>query len=138
MHARAHIADVHADDAPHEQRVPHRELVAKDAAPVVQHQCDLLARAGLLDDVFERVHQLRQCIAAPRFADVEPRQREADAAVVRAQVRDLRVPQAVGVRPAVHHDDGMIAAAFDENIDAVNLPRVRHCAYYFPVLQETR
>src|SRR5262245_57988557 len=66
MLARAGIADVHADDAFHELGMTHGELIAEEAAPVVQQQDDALARAALLHHVPEHLHQLIERIGPLR------------------------------------------------------------------------
>src|SRR5260221_14603876 len=106
--------------------MPHRELVSECAAPVVQHQDHSLAWAGLLDDILERREHLLQRDRAARLVDVEAWQREAHAAIAVLEEGGLRIPQAVGVGPAVDHDDRFASAALHENVDSVDLQRWAH------------
>ena len=76
----------------------------------------------LTDDVLEDFGQLGDGKRPPWFADVEPRQRETHAAVAAAERFDRRVPQPVGVGPAVDHQHRMAALTFNVDVDAVDGP----------------
>src|SRR5687767_10465180 len=103
--ARARIADVHADHALDELRILHRELIAVEAAPVVQEKRHAFAgtstRRNRADDFDHFVQRIRTSVVGT----LESREREPDAAVARFQRFDLLVPQPVRVGPAVDHDD---------------------------------
>ena len=55
--------------------VAHRELVAEDAAPIVQHEDDLAAGGRALGDVLHDGDRLLERVRAAGLGDVEARQR---------------------------------------------------------------
>ena len=125
--ARAAVADIHADYALDELRVAQGELVAEEAAPVVQEERHAPARAGLLDDAADGAEHLVERVGAPR-AEVEAREREADASVAALQGFGLPVPQGVGIGPAMDHDDRRGTDAFHDHVHAtlmIATPSVR-------------
>jgi hypothetical protein len=101
------------------RRVAQRELVAEEAAPVVQQQSHRTATARALDHAVDQFDDLIERMDAARSARCEARQREADAAVVRLQHGDLRIPQALRIGPAVDQQDRLVTAPVDLDLDAV-------------------
>src|SRR5947207_13084969 len=115
MRARAGIADSDADHALDELRMAHGELVAVEAATVVQQQRHALAWTHLVHHVANSLEHLIERIGALRRTRLEPRKGEAHAAVAVLQRRHLCIPQTISVGPAVNHHDGAGATALDDH-----------------------
>ncbi|MFT3818231.1 MAG: hypothetical protein QM750_11465 [Rubrivivax sp.] len=92
VRARVGVADVDADHARHQRRVLLREVVAEDAAPVVQHQRDRRAAVGLQRHLVQQRGQLGQRMRAAFIVGREAGPREAHAAKARRQRGHRVVP----------------------------------------------
>src|SRR5688500_6921802 len=99
----------------------HRELVAVQAAPVVEQQDHAFARTRFSYDAMDRCYDLLERIRPPGVGQVEPGQREAHAAIPVLERGDLSVPQPVRVGPTVDHHDRLGALTFDDHLDAIDL-----------------
>ena len=120
VRGRAGVADVDADDPGHACGLAHRELVAEEAAPVVEQEHHRPAGADGIHHRAQQVDHFRQWAGGARLAALEARPGEAHAAKALLERGDLPVPEAIGVGPAVQHHDRRRAFAVDEHVDAAD------------------
>src|SRR6476646_9141906 len=101
MSARTGVTDVNADHPLDPLRMAHRELIAVEAAPIVQEE----RNAPVTDGRADRLDDLVECVGS--FLPLEAGKRDGDALVAVLQRLDLGVPQPRRIRPAMDHDDGL-------------------------------